>query len=281
MIRKFMVAAMLSLAVLMVLLSQTRVGPGSADQPEPTISKRHEEFKTTPLPASQDRPVPAVVHEINAKNAKVNTFVCEDLEIKLWEGGRRHRVRGEVYYEKPKNFRLILSSILGKEIDLGSNATHFWYWSKRDKEPGLHFARHEDFPKTRLKTPFNPMLMRAALGAEILDTKNCKIVENQQDIMLVYSRVSGSGRPVQFSVFVSKAKKQIDGFLLSDEFGKRLATCEIRERKGDVPVEVMFTWHEENRVMLMRFNGPKVNGPVNARHWTMPAYSPKIDMAEK
>src|SRR5687768_10455147 len=41
------------------------------------------------------------------------------------------RARGEILLEKPGRFRLKVSSILGQEMDIGSNDTHFWFWSKR------------------------------------------------------------------------------------------------------------------------------------------------------
>jgi hypothetical protein len=147
-----------------------------------------------------------------------------------------------------------ISSLLGKELDVGSNSQNFWYWSRRDKTPGLHYAAHADLNKTRLKTPFNPMFLKSTLGVEELSSENCKIIESQKDFMVVYPRLNASGDPINFAIFVSKERKQIDGYVVTDSNGKSLAACEVQQYSGDIPVKILYTWYEENRVMLMQMN---------------------------
>lgn len=254
----------------------------TGDRPVSTIGDKGNDIKASMLkPLPKEQPVPPVIKEINERNAKLKTFVCDDMEIRVWQGGHRHKLSGSMYYEKPTNFRMEISSILGKEVDIGSNSTAFWYWSRRDKSPGLHWAKHEDFQKTRLKTPFNPALLKSSLGQELLDVQSARIVENQKDMMLVYPQKSGQGTDILLSVFVNKERKQIDGFVVTDTNGKYLAACEIQSRQGDLPKTVLYTWYEEDRVMLMTFNNPRVNTVIGSDRWAMPNYTPKINIGEQ
>lgn len=237
--------------------------------------------KSSQLPPEKDKPLNPIIQEINQRNADLKTFACEDMDIKVWQGGHRYKLSGRLQYQKPKGFRMEISSIMGKEVDIGSNDKAFWYWSKRDKNPGLYWATHEDFQKTRLKTPFNPMLLKASLGTELLPQENARIVENPKDIMLVYPQQSATGTPILFCVFINKERRQVDGFVVTDPNGKYLAACEIQERTGNLPKTVLYTWYEEDRVMLMRFNNPQANVGIPASQFVMPNISPKINMGER
>jgi outer membrane lipoprotein-sorting protein len=248
--------------------------------PTANLPQKHQELQgQSPLP-KQIEP-PPLIKEINQRTAKIKSFSCEDVEIKVWQNGHRFKLSGRMYYEKPKNFRFEINSILGKELDLGSNEEAFWYWSRRDPNPGLHWAKHNDYAKTRLKTPFNPFFMRASLGLETLDVSDAKLVENESAMMLVYQRTNGTGQTVLYSVFINKVKKQIDGFVITDLNGKTLAACEIQEWSGDLPTKVLYTWQEEERVMLIRFNRHQLNPVISPTIWQMPNYTPKINMGEQ
>jgi hypothetical protein len=248
--------------------------------PNSNIVERNEQIKQAASPMKPIA-VPTLVTEINARNEKVKTFVAEDVEIKVWQGGHRYRLNGSIHYEKPKNFRMIINSILGLEVDLGSNDKTFWYWSKRDKNPGLYWSAHEDFGKTRLKTPFNPIQMRGSLGFDIIDFGDGKTTDHGDTLVVTIPRRNGNNQPILYSIFLNKTTKQIDGFIVTDPAGKYLVACEIQARNGDLPQKILYTWYEEDRVMLLNLRDGKTNVAINAVHWTMPDKTPKINMAEK
>ena len=251
-------------------------------RPKSQFADKGEQIKkSSELPPDKNKPLNPIIQEINERNAALKTFACEDVDIKVWQGGHRFRLNGRIHYQKPRGFHMEISSILGKEAEVGSNDKAFWYWSKRDKNPGLYWANHDDFQKTRLKTPFNPMLLKASLGQELLPQENARIVENQKDIMAVYPQKSATGQTILFSVFINKERRQIDGFVVTDTDGKYLAACEIQERVGQLPKTVLYTWYEEDRVMLMKFNNPQANVGIPASHFVMPNISPKINMGEQ
>lgn len=226
--------------------------------------------------------LPEIVKEINSRIERINSLSCDNLEVKIWQNGHRFKLTGSLYSENPQNFRMQIESIFGKELDIGSNDKLFWYWSRRDKKPGLHYAYHQDFNKTRLKTPFNPMFLRNTLGTETIKNKDCKIVENNQNIMLSYPFQRASiGEPVFFSIFVNKARKQVTGYLVADKNGKTIASCEIQEYSGDIPVKILYTWYEEDKILLIHLRSPKLNPTLSPTLWVIPDLSPKINMAEE
>jgi hypothetical protein len=254
---------------------------GHEDQPDNAIEQKKDEFSHLPdVPIKPKNELPAIVKQINSQSTAIRSLSCDSLELKVWQGGHRYRLNGTLYYEKPQNFRMEISSIMGKEVDVGSNDTFFWYWSKRDQNNGLHFATHADLDRTRLKTPFNPMFLRSTLGIEELSAENCKIIESPKDYMIVYQRQNTSGEPINFAVFVSKSQKRIDGYLVSNKEGKSIAACEIQQYSGHIPTKILYSWYEENRTMLMQLNNPRLNVAISKNMWMMPNYTPKINMAE-
>lgn len=218
--------------------------------------------------------------EINARNEMIRTFVSNDLEVAVWQNGMRHRLKGQLYYGKPNQFRLVLTSVFGKELDLGSNEEVFWYWSRRDPRPGLYYAKHNDYCKTRLKTPFNPLYLRSTLGFEPLATNESKCLENEAEFVLCRPQLDATNREVLFCVSVNKELNQVKGFLITDRDQNPLAACEITAPSG-IPEKILYTWFEEERTMQITLGESRLNAPLPANLWQLPSYKPTINMAEE
>lgn len=251
-------------------------------RPQGSIQERKQ--KLAPILENKNKPksIPPTIQAVNQRNSQIQNFACEDLEIKIWQDGNKIKLNGKMYFEKPNNFRLEISSIFGKELDIGSNDKVFWYWSKRDREQGLHWATYENFQKTRLKAPFSPMFMRSSLGLEVIESeKAIRIAENEKDIMLVFSGASGSGNLINKSVFVNKFTNNIDAFLLTSVDGKSIAACEIQEYVNGLPSRLLYTWYDENKLLGIKFNKAKTNIAIKASTWALPNYTPKINMADR
>lgn len=244
---------------------------------KPPITRFQEESNEMPKGIATKQNPPLITN-LNIKNSLVKTVVCDDVDIKIWEDGHRHRLNGRLAYRKPNDFHLEMSSPLGKEVEIGSNKDEFWYWSKHDKNPGLHYARQADFAKSRLKTPFDPNLIKACLGQEVLETDNAKFTESEKDIMVTYEKPGSAGKPVFLSFLVNRERIQIDGFVAADSFGKYLVSCEIQEWRGDLPSVILYTWYEEDRILLLKLNNPRSNVSVEDGRFVMPNYRPKINI---
>lgn len=271
------------LFMVMILISLMFVvfyyGDKDRNVPKSTLGNNSTIIQQTMLKDLPELEYPTI-NETNAKNDLVKSFVCKNIDIKVWENGRRLKLSGQISYKKPNCFLFEVSSILGKEMNLGSNETEFWYYSKRDKDPGVYWAIYEDFNKTRLKTPFNPMFMRASLGFESVDAKGAKITESATQIIVTNSSEDSMGKEILYSVFVNK-NKSIDGFLITDLQGNTLVSCDIQERINGMPSKILYTWEEEKRTMLMELKKPNINAINESFAFKMPGFTPKINMAEE
>jgi len=248
------------------------------NEPRPSTVITEKQQQLTQI--EQTTRIPEVVGEFNKINSQITSFDGSDMIVKIWENGMRLKVSGSMYYEKPLSFRMKVRSIMGEEMDMGSNNEHFWYWSRRDKHPGLYYASYADYFKTRLKTPFNPVFLRESLGLDQIDPTGAKIVEKENDVMLVWPKITATGQKVLYSVFLNKQTKRMDGIVVTDLNGKPLTSCDV-EYDGVLPKRIVYDWQEEQRSLVLEFRRPAMNQSLSPNHWQMPDYTPKINMAEE
>jgi hypothetical protein len=227
----------------------------------------------------QSEEVPKIVSEVNKNNAKIITFFCEKVSIQTWNQGMRFRSQGELYYEPTKRFRFCIRSLMGEEADIGSNDTNFWFWSKRSKEPGLYYAKYEDFNHTRLKTPLNPIWLRGSLGFDPVDVKGAKFSDQGNNFVVVHETRNSIGGKIYSYIFIDKENKRIHGLALSDFKNRLLASCEITY-SDNLLSKIFYSWNEENRSMLIEFQNVQINKELESGLWDMPSKKPQIDMGK-
>jgi len=247
--------------------------------PKESITKRRLDISET---SDVDLSIIEIVKKINIKNNLIKNFFCNKLEVKIWENIHKLKLYGSLNYQKPFGFRLELNSFFGKELDLGSNDKIFWYWSKRDRRPGVYWAYYEDFYKTRLKNPFNPMFMRATFGIENIDLKDSIFSQNNVDFMLTQKRKNSNNETIFFSIIINKYREQVDGFIISDANGVSLATCEIQKRNNDdIPSKILYKWNEEKKTMMIDLSDCFINQNLNQSAFKIPDIDSKINMANE
>jgi hypothetical protein len=277
-------ARLILIGTTIILAIMTVVGFTIKSQPKSTITQRM--IRPIPIQVEPIQPIieiPTVIQEINLKNSQISTFSCDNVYVKAWEKGMRFHLTGKLNYQKATNFRTKLESRFGTELEMGSNDKVFWYWSKRDKHPGLYYAIYEDYHKTRLKTPFNPIFMRQSLGLdEITISDSSQVLESESDIVIIYERKNSIGSPILFSIFVDKASKNINGVMITDTSKKPLASAEVQEYTASgLPSQILYMWYEENKAVQFTFENPRINVEISAEKWALPDRAPRIDMAEE
>lgn len=227
----------------------------------------------------KDSKVPEIVKEFNEINKKITSF-NSDMRVRIWDNGMRFKVSGSLFYSKPNLFHMQTWFVMGKELDLGSNSTQFWYWSKRDKNPGLYYSSYEDYHNTRLKNPFNPIFMRESLGLDEIDVTDAKIIENDKTLSITWRKVNASNEKILYSMFLNKSDKRIQGTAISDLSENILACSEI-QYIGVVPKRILYDWKEEKRSLVIEFRSPQINQDLSKHDWELPDYSPKINMGKE
>ncbi len=215
-----------------------------------------------------------VFNKFKEINSGINGITCENIQVKIWDQGNVVSINGHLRYEKPKNFRLILKGVLGKELDLGSNQDVFWFWGKRSDEKGLFFAKHEDYQKTRLKTPFNPVWIMHSLGVD-------EIPEGSfTQTGIIQESVDSFGKSISIATLIDE-KGRAEKIFTSDSSGKLLISVSFDEYVGLFAKIITYNWHEEGRIMKITFKDPKETGVSNPKLWEMPNIHPQIDMGKE
>jgi hypothetical protein len=219
--------------------------------------------------------------EVNAKVAPIRSFACEDVRIKIWEKGMRFKLTGRLYCEKPRNFRFLVRSSIAEELDLGSNSEVFWFWSRKNKTPGLFYAAHEDYYRTRLKTPFNPIWVKDSMGfSELAAFQTLK--ETDSDWIFINQTKNAAGQPVLQGRLVEKATQYFRAIVLADSAGKVLASAEVRDRTNGLPYHILYSWYEEGgHHMEIELNNLLLNVSTDPSLWKIPRIEPSIDMASQ
>lgn len=108
---------------------------------------------------------------INQQNKRIDKIFCK---INIKQG--LFSAQGFVAYEKPNNFRMIASSFLSKEIDIGSNSEYFWFWSNNLKPKALYYCKHKQLKNSNLKDIFYPEVLKSFLGID--EIKHQKIFDD-------------------------------------------------------------------------------------------------------
>lgn len=248
------------------------------------LTEKKPEQRIQPVVPRMDVPAdvtPALIQSLNARNAQIRTLVSNEMKVKVWENGLRFRLTGSLAYEKDRHFRMKINSAFGQEVDLGSNDEVFWYWSRRSTRPGLFYARHEDYSKTRLKTPFNPLFVQASLGLDPIDVRNAQLSETPDNLVVFDQFRNGVGELVNRYTFISKANQYVVGHLITNVNGQPVAISEITEHQGAIPKKILYTWYEEDKILFIDLTDARYNESIDPKEWIVPNFQPQINIGEE
>lgn len=215
----------------------------------------------------------AQIEEIYSKN-KVENISFDNASINLKQIGR---ISAKIYFSNPKNFRMIIS----KDIDIGMNENHFWFWSKHMRNSALFYAKHENLMSSGLKMAFNPVWIVESLNFSP-PNKIENVVKYKNKLGLVEKIIGTNGREAyKLTLFEND---RISGHYLYDENLSALASTEIEEyqlyNNKLIPNKITIIWHEENITMKLTLNNFSTNN-INNFNFQMPNKTPKIELGIK
>lgn len=233
--------------------------------------------------APADPKITQAIQTINERNAKIKSMVCNDVEIHYSQAARV-KVKGTIAMEKPMRFRMGVRSFLGEEMDLGSNDTHFWFWSKRMEPPVLHFAKHEDLSKSMLKTPLNPGWLMSSLNLGSVDAENAQLLRYKEFYGVLLSKNAPNGEPVTVLTLIKPDVPVVAGHYMYGQNGKMMASSEVKSHQqvGEhiIPKQMLIIWYQEGVSMTWELHGPQINVGINPSQWLMPSTRNAIDMGQ-
>jgi hypothetical protein len=110
-----------------------------------------------------------IIYAVNANTSRVQQLHSDSAWLTL--PGLPGGIRTNISLERELRFRLKSKSIVGPELDIGSNEELFWFWAKRAPEPVVFYASHRDFAASpnRGMFPVDPTWVIEAMGLVQLD----------------------------------------------------------------------------------------------------------------
>ena len=231
------------------------------------------------LPKKEDTPKsnPALI-AFNARNDKIKSVNYSfTLHVNSFD------LDCSLYYEKPRNLRMITNSFLGKECDIGSNNILFWFWSKRMKPAGLYYANHEAIHRTRLKTPFHPIWLMETLGIDKIEETTVQTA-NYKEFLVVFVDGKGlRGQPITRIFLIDPSKNAVKAIYTVNKNGFLIISMEVLNfQLVDglyFPKVAVTNWPEENMKMYWTFGKPRVNlTATDEQNWIMPNSKNKINL---
>lgn len=222
-----------------------------------------------------------ILDEINDKNSKIKNFSAF-LQVVVQTSNRSAaKLTGELDYEHEKKFRIKMNSLVGSELDIGSDGKQFWFWSRRMDSPGLYWSTYDNFHKSRLKTPFNPIWLSHCLGIDVVDYNDSIIDQSENRLRVVKKVKNAKGEEVNVAIYIDPANKRVTGHGMYDIKGILEASSEILESDKNLPVKMSFIWHKEKVSMSWTLLERASNTNIDKETWKMPNIKPKIDMSRE
>lgn len=216
---------------------------------------------------------------LNQRNRQIRSIEANHVVARILHKAIKVRLDGSLSYEKNLNFHLELRSVLGKEFDMGSNRTEFWFWSKRLKPCALYYAKQEDLPRAGLRPIFNPVCIKEALGFDEISVANILDVTHQGKNLVFTEKLKNQN--IYRFTFLDETTGLLVGYMLSDTDGKCLASTEIVSYVDGLPRQILFTWAEENQSLLLDLGECQINGSIDKQVWRRPNLKPAVDLAQQ
>jgi hypothetical protein len=236
----------------------------------------------TEVPSAKD-----LVAHLNQRTAAITSLESHEVELDLKSEAQSGTVHGDLYCQKPRNFRLRAHMpALGKPLaDIGSNDREFWYWFD-DKPPDLYHCSYADLAQksVRLPLPLHPDWMLEALGIgapapvgtdeeERARNRSLKVEKQDNRYLDLYERtVSLQGQPVvkitRLNNFnATGTTPQVVGYYLYDGANHLICKAGVTKVQYDkrsgmlVPQRIEFTWPDMKLSMVMTLDKIAVNNP--------------------
>jgi outer membrane lipoprotein-sorting protein len=221
--------------------------------------------------------VDEIVAHINANVNKVEGYRASSLKIRA----NNLPLGGNLVVERDHRLRLEVTSLAGKEVDLGSNDEVFWIWAKRNQPAGVYYAAHDDMDVARqnLPIPFEPEWLMEALGVVPLSTENVHMEGEAQNgaIRLVSHHELSSGQTVRKVVVVNSCTGCVMEHSTYDAQGQPLVRVLLQDYRPDPTTGAMLArhvkldWPQADMSLAMSLGHVEVNPPpMPAAVWEMP-----------
>lgn len=230
-----------------------------------------------PLPRleSAAAPLPADHQALAEANRRAEAIRSFHADVHGSVGGRISiSLSGQMTYEKPKNFKLDLSSLRGWEVEIGSNPSDFWFRSRSARPHSLQFGSHDRVGLAGLKPGLHPDWMIGCLGLDPITPGPNAVLEDWNSLLRVRWEEKNPLRGhITRAVAVDRASCRVVGHYVYDQGGEPMSSVEVRWA-NDLPSEYVICWVDpQTGPATLRWSLSRVaaNRPVDPGLFRLPA----------
>lgn len=169
---------------------------------------------------------------------------------------------------KGRKLRIQVMSMVGSEMDLGSNEEVFWFWAKRAPEPAVMYASHEqlDLVRETLQIPFEPNWLLEAMGVEYLPPEGTTLEPvNEQASRLVSYHALPNGRKIRKAITVDTCHGRVLEHSVWDAANRRIAHATFSHHRLDpetgvvLPQRIHLNWEQADVSLVMDLGKVDIN----------------------
>ena len=212
-----------------------------------------------------------LIHTINQHNASIRSFACN---IKISIQGRFFvRATADVKYEKPKNLRMLVRSLVGLELEIGSNNDALWFWSRRMDPPALYYSTYANLAKTGLKTPFHPVFLKSVFGLDDISTENAIVCRRGDNWQVTQQTQNVEGEPVVMVTIIDPKTQTIIGHYI---YQNNIIVCSAETYEQS---KIILRWYEEDITMIWEIYNQQTNISLDNSNWIMPSDKVMVDLS--
>jgi hypothetical protein len=239
-------------------------------------SPNHQLSAATRPRFSDDPQIEEVVDHLNRNVDKLQAWQADSVRIRA----NNLPLSGSLVVEEGQRLRLIVNSIAGHEVDMGSNDEVFWIWAKR-MDPAYVYCRHEQIEVARqtLGVPFEPQWLMQALGVAPLEIRDLEmqIDPATRQARLVQPMFSAHGQPMQKVMIVDLVDGVITEHCIYNARGQKIAQAKLEDFRVDKETGVILAhrvkldWPQNQMSLVMNLGHVDINpSSIPGQIWEMP-----------
>ena len=224
-------------------------------------------------------PLEEVVSHLNRNTDRLQCWQANRVGVKY----DKWTFTGMIAVEKGRHLRLVVNSLRGNEVDLGSNDERFWVWC-RDMDPSFVTCKHEnmDAARQQMGIPFEPDWLMQALGVEPLPTSGVTMETDpsNQQARLEEKVISAHGLPLRRDILIDLKRGIVLEHSLYNYDGVRIARAKLTDHRLDktsgvvLPHKVVLDWPQNKMSLTLTLGEVRINsGAIASRLWEMPESS--------
>jgi hypothetical protein len=218
-----------------------------------------------------------LVDYLNDNAKRVRTLRVEDIAIDATFDNQPIGLRGRIYAEKPRNFRMKVTFGGKDEVDIGSNVNEFWFWAAKNPDKYQYFCAYKDLVEGKVKSmplPIQPEWVMETLGLGPYAAEKYQFEQDSPTsptLRLVEKTRSPQGYPVRKVIVMNRKEMrapqpQVTAFLLLDDTtGQEICSAHITSTTQDrstgaiMPYKMELRMPKEKMSMLLKLDGMKLN----------------------